>query len=78
MAPMEISVQLDADMERRLDEMAARTGCAKVQCLREIIERGLDDLEDYYLATEVLKRVRSGAEKVYSATDVRNAIELED
>jgi len=28
--------------------------------LRELILRGLDDLEDYYLAAEVLEKIRKG------------------
>ena len=41
-----------------------QTGRTKDACLREIIERGLEDMEDYYLAAEVLKRVRDGGEQV--------------
>jgi len=44
----------------------------------EIIENGLDDLEDYYLATEVLERVRNGQEKVFSVSDVRKELGLDD
>ncbi len=40
-------------------------------CLREIIERGLEDMEDYYLVTGVLKRVRDGGEQVYSTAEVK-------
>ena len=43
-----------------------------------LIERGLDDMEDYYLAADVLERVRGGREKVYAADDVRNALDLDD
>lgn len=32
-----------------------------------VFERGIEELEDYYLATDVLERVRAGDEKVYSA-----------
>jgi hypothetical protein len=35
-----------------------------------MIENGLDDLEDYYLATEVLERVRGG-EIIESSAAVR-------
>ena len=46
--------------------------------LREIIERGLEDLEDYYLAADVLNRLRSGAEKVHTASEVRKSLALDD
>lgn len=32
---------------------------------------GLTEMEDYYLAAEVLERVRKGQEPVHSAADVR-------
>ena len=43
-----------------------------------MIERGLEDVEDYYLAADVLDRRRQGTEKVYSVADVRNALDLDD
>ena len=45
---------------------------------REMIERGLEDLEDYYLAVEVQERLRQGKEQVYSAAEVREALDLDD
>ena len=75
---MALSIKLPADAEQRLDFLAAQTGRTKDVCLREIIERGLEDMEDYYLAAEVLKRVRSGEEEVYSAAEVKKALGLDD
>ena len=75
---MAISIQLPADTEQRLDFLAQQTGRTKDVCLREIIERGLEDMEDYYLAAEVLKRVRDGGEHVYSAAQVKKSLGLDD
>ena len=50
----------------------------KLPLEREMIERGLEDLEDYYLAAEVQERLRQGKEKVYSAAEVRKALDLDD
>ena len=75
---MAISIQLPADAEQRLDFLATQTGRTKDVCLREIIERGLEDMEDYYLAAEVMKRVRSGKEQVYSAAEVKKSLGLEN
>lgn len=61
-----------------LDFLANQTGRTKAFYLRQIIENGLDDLEDYYLGAEVLERVRKGKEKVYSADSVRKGLGLED
>ncbi len=57
---------------------AAQTGRTKAYYLRELIEQGLEDMEDYYLAAEVLERVRKGQEPVHSAADVRTDLGLDD
>jgi RHH-type rel operon transcriptional repressor/antitoxin RelB len=38
----------------------------------------LEELEDYYLAAEVLERVRKGQEPVYSTEEVRKDLGLVD
>ncbi len=75
---MATSIRLASETERRLDFLASRTGRTKAFYLRELIERGLEDLEDYYLAADVLERVRKGTERVYSGSEVRDALELDD
>ena len=75
---MATSIRLAPETERRLDFLAVRTGRTKTFYLRELIERGLSDLEDYYLAADVLERVRKGSEKVYSTAEVRDALGLDD
>lgn len=75
---MATSVRLAPETERRLDFLASQTRRTKAFYLRELIERGLDDMEDYYLAADVLERIRQGREKMYSADDVRDALDLDD
>ncbi len=75
---MATSIRLAPDTERRLDSLATQTGRTKAFYLREIIERGIEDMEDYYLAADVVERLRQGREKVHSASDVRKALGLED
>jgi RHH-type rel operon transcriptional repressor/antitoxin RelB len=75
---MATSIRLAPDIEQRLDFLASQTGRTKAYYLREIIEQHIDDLEDYYLAAEVLERVRKGQEKVHSAADVRRDLGLDD
>lgn len=53
-----LAVRLSSDTERRLDALAARTGRTKTFYAREAIEAHLDDLEDFYLAEERLRRFR--------------------
>ena len=75
---MATSIRLAPETEKRLDFLASQTGRTKAFYLREVIERGLEDMEDYYLAADVLERLRQGKEKVYSAVDVRSALDLDD
>jgi RHH-type transcriptional regulator, rel operon repressor / antitoxin RelB len=75
---MATSVRLAPEIEKRLDFLANQTRRTKAFYLRQIIENGLDDLEDYYLSAEVLEHVRKGEEKVYSAESVRKDLGLED
>lgn len=72
------SIRLATETEQRLDFLAAQTGRTKAFYLREVIERGIEELEDYYLAADVLERVRKGEEKVYSAAQVRKDLGLDD
>lgn len=75
---MATSIRLAPETEQRLDFLAVSTGRSKAYYLRQIIEHGLTELEDYYLAAEVLERVRKGQEPVHSAADVRKYLGLDD
>lgn len=75
---MATSVRLAQETEKRLDFLASNTGRTKAYYLREIIEQGIEDMEDYYLAANVLERVRKGQEKVHSSADVRRDLDLDD
>ena len=75
---MATSIRLSPEMEQRLDYLASQTGRTKAFYLRELIERGLEDMEDYYLAADVLERVRKGEEPAYSSEDVRAELGLDN
>jgi RHH-type rel operon transcriptional repressor/antitoxin RelB len=66
------------ETEKRLDFLAAHTGRTKAYYLREIIDRGMDDIEDYYLAADILERVRKGEESVFALDDVEHELGLAD
>ena len=75
---MATTIQLSPEAERRLDILVTQTGRSKDFYLREIIQRGLEDVEDYYTAMQVLERVRRGQEKIYSDAEVRKNLGLDD
>ncbi len=56
---MTVSIRLPSELETRLNNLAAKIGRTKSFYLREIIECGIEEAEDYYLASQVSKRVRS-------------------
>ena len=47
------------------------TAAERAEALRD---RGLDDIEDYYLAADVLERVRKGRERVHGTGEVRSEL----
>ena len=75
---MATSIRLTPETEQRLGYLAAHTGRSKADYLREIIEQGIEEMEDYYLAAETLGRVHQVQEKLHSAADVRSALGLDD
>lgn len=75
---MATSIRLSPETEQRLDYLASHTGRTKAYYLREIIEQGIEEKEDYYLAADVLERVRKGQEQVHCAADVRRDLGLDD
>lgn len=54
-----LALRLPEEIERRLDELARKTGRTKSFYAREAILRHLEDLEDAHLARERLGRKRS-------------------
>ena len=75
---MATSIRLDAETEQRLDRLSAETGRTKAFYLRELIEQGLEDLEDYYLGMEVMERLRKGEEYTLSLDEVEKDLGLDD
>jgi len=67
---MATSIQLDPEIEQRLDHLATQTGRTKAYYLRELVKNGLEDLEDYYLAAATMERVRKGEERVFTLEEV--------
>jgi RHH-type transcriptional regulator, rel operon repressor / antitoxin RelB len=53
-----VSIRLAPDIERRLTELAKRTGRTKSYYARQLIEGNLEDLEDRYLAEARLEKRR--------------------
>jgi RHH-type transcriptional regulator, rel operon repressor / antitoxin RelB len=75
---MATSIRLPEEIERRLDALAEKTGRTKAFYIREMILSHIDEMEDYYLAAEVLERVRKGQERTFTEQEVRQHLGLDD
>lgn len=58
-----LTSRLTADMEQRLNVLAATTQRPKSFYVREALERSLADMEDVYLAEAALERFKASDEK---------------
>lgn|GEM_PF-246346 len=63
------AVRLSEETYARLQALAGRTGRTATYYIREAIETHLDDLEDIYLAEQVVERIRRGEEEVLSSAE---------
>lgn len=75
---MGIMINLDPELEQRLDALSALTGRDAQDQIREAILRGLEDMEDLANAEAIMERVRRGEEPVYSFEQVRKELGLDD
>jgi RHH-type rel operon transcriptional repressor/antitoxin RelB len=74
---MPTSVRLDPTTEARLEQLAAATGRSKAFYLRELIEAGIDDLEDAYLGAAALEAHRRSGEATIPLDQVMRNLGLE-
>lgn len=74
---MAISIRLDPKTVSRLEELAQQTGRSKSYYLRELIEGGLADMEDFYLADAAMERVRKGQDKLVDGQVMRKELGLD-
>ena len=75
---MATSIRLAPQTEQRLDQLAADTGRTKAFYLREIIENGLGDMEDLYLAEQATVERRAGRLKSTPIEDVMKQYGMEN
>ena len=71
---MPISVRLGEDIEARLEQLAQLTGRTKTYYIRQAVIEKLEDLEDIYMAEQVLDRPG----KRYTSGEVRRELGLDD
>lgn len=72
-----LAIRLPQNIEKRLERLARRTGRTKTFYAREAILQHLDELEDLFLAEDVLERIRSGEERTLPLKSVMKRYGLE-
>jgi len=75
---MTTSIRLSSETENRLNVLATETGRSKAYYLRELIEEGIDDLEEHYLTEWIMERIRKDEETTHSLDDVEASLGLAD
>lgn len=73
-----LAIRLPEEIETRLENLARRTGRSKTFYAREAILEHLDDLEDLYLAEQVMRRIQSGEERTFTLDEVEARLGLAD
>lgn len=75
---MTTTIELDPRVDARLEELARLTGRSKDFYLRELIQQGMDELEDAYLGELEAERVRRGESSTRPLDDVAAELGLDD
>ena len=73
-----LAIRLPPDIEERLEKLAKQTGRAKTFFAREAILEHIEDLEDYYLAARIAKRVAEGKEGSVPLDEAERLIGVDD
>ena len=72
------AVRLPDELYDRLQSLANRTGRTATFYIREAVEEHVQDLEDLYLAEDVLKRRAAGDNKTTSLDELSKRLGLDD
>jgi RHH-type rel operon transcriptional repressor/antitoxin RelB len=73
-----LAIRLPAEIERRLEELARKTGRTKTYYARAAILEHLDDLEDVHLAERRYAALIAGKSQTTSLDDLERALGLAD
>ena len=73
---MTAAVRLPEALEKRLDDLAARTHRSKSYYLRRALEEFLEDREDYLIAASSWEEHQKTGGKTYSMEEVKKKLGL--
>lgn len=73
-----INFRADDELDARLTRLARLTGRTKTFYVRQAVESQIEDLEDIYLADQVMSRVDEGSEATYDLDEIERGLGLAD
>ncbi|ROO37590.1 CopG family transcriptional regulator [Salinisphaera orenii YIM 95161] len=73
-----INFRADDELDARLARLAQLTGRTKTFYVRQAVESQIEDLEDIYLADQVMTRLEDGSEATYDLDDIERDLGLAD
>ena len=73
-----INFRADDELDARLARLAQLTGRTKTFYVRQAVESQIEDLEDIYLADQVMSRLEDGSEATYDLDDIARDLGLAD
>jgi len=68
------AIRLPDELNDRLVNLSKQTGRTVTYYMREAITTHIEDLEDTYLAEQVIDRVRDGKERVLTSEEFWNGL----
>ena len=72
------SIRLPIEIHERLNRLSRLTGRTNSYYILELLEKHLDELEDYYLSAAVLERAKKVEEEVLSLEEAEKELGLAD
>ena len=73
-----INFRADEELDKRLERLSKLTGRSKTFYIREAVSTHIDDLEDIYLADQVMDRLEADTESLHALEEVEKELGLAD
>ena len=73
-----LAVRLPESIEKRLEELARRTGHTKTFYAREALLQHLEEMEDRFLAEQSLGRIQRGESQTSTLAQVKKRLGLKN
>ncbi len=71
---MTLSVQFSPDTEDKLEWLAQKTAHSQAVCVKEMIEKHIDDEIAFHKADAITKAIRSGEMRTYSLDELKASL----